>query len=128
MQPVGKYPKATAIPDVHGSENLMRSTLKASKSNEVSPPIGIGGEVLTGQCAGLLTMRIGPEQGEGSLRMPRLIGGGRAGVAGVDWSLKLDLPTSRWIVAQACILTAVTHSRLVGPLLPLCFATATPEA
>jgi len=83
MQPVGKYPKATAIPDVHGSENLMRSTLKASKSNEVSPPIGIGESALTGQCPGLLTMRIGPERGEGYLRMPRLIGSSRAG--GLAW-------------------------------------------
>jgi hypothetical protein len=73
-------------------------------------------------------MRIGPEQREGCLRMPRLIGSGRAGVVGLDRSLELNLPVSRWIVAHAGILIAVTLSRLVVPLLSLCFATVTADA
>lgn len=43
------------------------------------------------------------------MRMPRLIGSGRAEVAGVDCSPKLDLPTSRRVMAQAGILIAVTQ-------------------
>ncbi|MFM8940845.1 MAG: hypothetical protein ACKOEY_12795, partial [Phenylobacterium sp.] len=59
--------------------------------------------------------------------LARLVLAGQ-GVANVDRSLKLDLPASRWIVAQAGILIAVTRSRLVLPLLSLCFATATADA
>ncbi len=115
-------PKTTAMPGGSGGEDLTRAMLRLQILTELARPAESAGRLSRGNVS--VCWRCEFARSERShWRMPRLTGSCRAGVAGVDWSPKLDLPTSRWIIAQAWMLTAATHSRLVGR----CFLFVSPQ-